>query len=238
MDYPFAMIKVVALDADDTLWHNEPLFTETKNRFRDLLAGYHSPEWIEERLYETEIKNLRHFGYGIKSFALSMIETAIELTEGRVKGSEIQEIMNFATDMLNAPVCLLDGVEQAVSQLAESHDLMLVTKGDLFDQESKLARSGLGDFFKDVEVVTEKSRATYEGIAAKKGIEPREFLMVGDSLKSDILPVIDAGGRAIHVPYATVWGHETVPDDVIRTYEFASVPTISEVPAIVAALGG
>ncbi len=232
------MIKVVALDADDTLWHNEPLFTETKNRFRDLLAGYHSPEWIEERLYETEIKNLRHFGYGIKSFALSMIETAIELTEGRVSGSEIQEIMNFTTDMLKAPVCLLDDVEQAVSQLAESHDLMLVTKGDLFDQESKLARSGLGDFFKDVEVVTEKSQATYEGIAAKRGIEPQEFLMVGDSLKSDILPVIDAGGRAIHVPYATVWVHETVPDDVIRTYEFASVQAISEVPAVVAALAG
>ncbi|MFQ5703232.1 MAG: HAD family hydrolase [Gemmatimonadales bacterium] len=227
------MIKIVALDADDTLWHNEPLFTQTKNRFRDFLSGYHDPEWVEERLYDTEIKNLRHFGYGIKSFALSMIETAIELTEGRISGGEVQEIMNFAKEMLAAPVCLLDGVEETVAQLAREHYVMLVTKGDLFDQESKLARSGLGDLFSDVEVVTEKTCSTYQTIATRKNVKPHEFVMVGDSLKSDILPVLDAGAHAIHVPYSTVWEHEAVSEEVLAGYDFPRARDIWDVPRIV-----
>ncbi len=226
------MIDLIAFDADDTLWHNEPLFIDTKARFTKLLSAYHSSEWIEERLYETEIRNLHNFGYGIKSFALSMIETAIELTEGRIQGHEIQQLVDFAKEMVNAPIRLLDGAEETVRHLADEYPLMLVTKGDLFDQESKIARSGLGDLFSHVEVVSEKDRSTYEGILTRRGISPRGFVMVGDSLRSDILPVVDIGGRAIHVPYESAWRHEEVPDDVASRYSFPTAAGIREVPAL------
>ncbi len=232
------MIKIVAFDADDTLWHNETLFLATKDKFTQLLAPYHSASWIEERLYETELRNLRHYGYGIKSFTLSMIETAIELTEGRIKGSEIQEIVAFAKEMVNTPVELLDHVETTIASLAKDYNLMVVTKGDLFDQESKIARSGLGDHFIHVEVVTEKDKSTYEGITRKLGIEPGEFVMVGNSLKSDILPVVEAGGQAVHVPYLTEWQHEAVPDHVADSYKFHRADNIRDVPAIVTQLAG
>ncbi|NIM51316.1 MAG: HAD-IA family hydrolase [Gemmatimonadales bacterium] len=227
------MIKTVAFDADDTLWHNEPLYSETTERFRRLLSAYHSPQWIGERLYETETRNLQHYGYGIKSFTLSMIETAIELTEGRIKGSEIQEILRFAKEMLQAPVRLLDHAAETVKRLAESYELMIITKGDLFDQESKVARSGLGDYFAAVEIVTEKDPQTYRAVASKSGVEMREFLMVGDSLKSDVLPVLEAGGHAIYVPYATPWQHETVPAEVASRYDFMRAGSIREIPGII-----
>lgn len=230
------MIKTIAFDADDTLWHNEPLFTDTQQRFRELLAAYHDPEWIADRLYETEMRNLQHYGYGIKSFTLSMIETAIELTEGRIKGSEIQEIVAFAKSMLEAPVNLLEGVEETIRYLSTSYPLVIITKGDLFDQESKIARSGLGDLFSRVEVVTEKSRSTYEAIARKLELEPSEFVMVGDSLKSDVLPMIDLGGHAIHVPYQTVWKHEVVSEETLRQYKFLRAESVRDVPGLVTQL--
>lgn len=230
------MIDVIAFDADDTLWHNEPLFLDTKNKFQKLLAAYHSPEWIEQRLYETEMRNLEHFGYGIKSFTLSMIETAIELTEGRVSGSDVQQIIDLAKAMLDTPIRLLDGVEETITALAVTCPLALVTKGDLFDQEAKIARSGLGDLFQTVEVVTTKDRSTYRAITKKLGVAPSCFLMVGDSLKSDILPVLDIGGNAIHVPYHTTWRHEEVPSDVVSRYDFASAASIKEVPRLIGEL--
>ena len=229
-------VEVVALDADDTLWHNEPLFLDTKNKFQKLLATYHSPEWVEQRLYETEVRNLEHFGYGIKSFMLSMIETAVELTEGRVSGADIQQIIDFGKSMVNNPVRLLEGVEETVKNLAAKYDLVLVTKGDLFDQESKLARSGLGDSFDAVEVVTEKVPSTYKSITGKLGVKPESFVMVGDSLKSDILPVLDIGGNAIHVPYHTTWKHEEVSSDVVSRYDFVSAASIREIPRLVGEL--
>jgi putative hydrolase of the HAD superfamily len=228
--------ELIAFDADDTLWHNEPLFLDAKGRFKQLLAAYHAPEWIEARLDDTEIRNLRHFGYGIKSFALSMIETAIELTEGRITGREIQQVLDLAKEMVNAPLRLLAGAEDTVRSLAQRHRLILITKGDLFDQESKIARSGLGDLFHDVEVVTEKRRATYEAIVDKHGVAPQAFLMVGDSLRSDILPVVEMGGHAIHVPYDTTWRHEEVPQDVVAQYDFAQADGIRDVARIVAQL--
>ncbi len=231
------MIDIVAFDADDTLWHNEPLFVDVKGRFCDLLAPYHTSDWIAERLYETETRNLKHFGYGIKSFALSMIETAVELTEGRIRGHEIQQLVDFAKEMVRAPIRLLEGAESSIRTVASRHTMMLVTKGDLFDQESKLARSGLGDLFSNVEVVSVKDRATYEGIAARLGLEPSQFVMVGDSLKSDILPVVEMGGHAIHVPYETTWEHEHVPPEVADRYEFLRARRIGDVPAILADLG-
>ncbi len=231
------MIDLIAFDADDTLWHNEPLFIDTKARFAKLLSAYHSSEWIEERLDETEIRNLHHFGYGIKSFALSMIETAIELTEGRIKGNEIQQLVDFAKEMVSAPIRLLEDAEETVKKLAVDYPLMLVTKGDLFDQESKIARSGLGDLFAHVEVVSEKDRSTYEGILTRRGIAPSGFVMVGDSLRSDILPVVDLGGQAIHVPYESTWKHEEVSEEVASRYSFSRAAGIGEVPALLKKMG-
>lgn len=226
-------IHVVAFDADDTLWHNEPLYAATTSRFRELLAAYHSAEWIEQRLYDTEIRNLRRYGYGIKSFTLSMIETAIELTEARIRAVDVLEILQFGVAMLDAPVHLIDGAREAVIQLADSYKLIVVTKGDLLDQESKLARSGLGDSFSDMEVVSEKSRLTYQQVCARHGVEPSEFVMVGDSLRSDVLPAVDAGCHAIHVPYETPWQHELVTGEDLRGREFVSASGILTVPQLV-----
>lgn len=217
-------IDVIAFDADDTLWHNESLFTLTQAKFKQLLAAYHSDEWIETKLNETERRNIEHFGYGIKGFTLSMIETAIELTEGRISGAEIQEIIGYARAMLEAPVELLDGVGQTISRLASEYQLMLITKGDLFDQESKIARSGLGDYFSRVEIVSEKNASVYRAIIARHRFDPQRFLMVGNSIKSDILPAIEAGARAVYVPYHLTWVHERVTD-----YDRASFSEIAHI---------
>ncbi len=222
------MLKLIAFDADDTLWHNEPLFHATESQFAEMLARYHSAEWIRERLFATEMKNLGHFGYGIKGFILSMIETAIELTEGRVSGGEIQRILNWGHEMLMAPVDLLDGVRETIAELAPSYRLMLLTKGDLFDQEAKLARSGLGEHFHAVEIVSKKDAQTYATILARHAVAPTEFLMVGNSLKSDVLPAVEAGARAVHIPYALTWAHERVDEDAVRGKEFVRLETISE----------
>ncbi len=227
------MVELVAFDADDTLWHNEPLYARTTTRFRELLSSYQSSAWIDERLSETELRNLRHYGYGIKSFSLSMIETAIELTEGRIKGHEIGEILSLAKEMLAAPVQLLHGVAETITELASSFRLVLVTKGDLFDQESRIARSGLGDCFSEIEIVSDKDKTLYAQIASRNGIEPRQLVMVGDSLRSDVIPAIEAGCLAIHIPYGTVWQHEVLPDEVVQQYSFLRADSIEEVPRLI-----
>lgn len=206
------MIRVIAFDADDTLWHNEPYYRDAEAAFRRMLASYHEEDWIQERLFSTEMRNLGHFGYGIKSFVLSMIETAVELTEGRVSGPEIQAIMDLGKGMLAHPVELLPHVENTLRALQGRYRLMVITKGDLLDQEGKLARSGLDSHFTAVEVVSEKDEAVYRAILARYQIEPAEFLMVGNSLKSDILPVVALGAQAVHIPYATTWIHEHVEE--------------------------
>ncbi len=231
------MYDVIAFDADDTLWHNEPHFHETQRRFGELLSRYHAPEWIAERLYATELRNLRHFGYGIKGFTLSMIETAIELTEGRVSGDEVRQVLEWGREMTTAPVELLDGVADTIRALAGRYRLMLVTKGDLFDQEGKLARSGLGDFFDVVEVTADKTPATYAGILQRHGVASRRFLMVGNSLRSDVLPVLDVGGTAIHIPYPLTWAHEQVDPSALEGRPFVQLERIGEVPGWLEAAG-
>ncbi|MGZ8831438.1 MAG: HAD family hydrolase [Thermoanaerobaculia bacterium] len=221
------MFDVIAFDADDTLWHNESVFQATEKQFSELLAHHHSPDWVRERLFATETRNLRHFGYGVKGFILSMIETAIELTEAEIRGDEINQIIKWGHEMLRAPVQLLEGVRETVDVLSRGHKLMLVTKGDLFDQESKLARSGLGEYFYDVQIVSEKDAATYKRVISRSGTAPQKFLMVGNSLKSDILPALDAGAMAVHIPYYTTWAHEQVgPHD----REVVALGAISELP--------
>lgn len=225
------MIQVVAFDADDTLWHNEPIFQAAESRLVELLTPYHPEPWIRERLFATEMKNLRHYGYGVKGFVLSMVETAIELSESRVTGREISEILGWGQSMLTQTVELLDGVPETVQELAADYKLMLLTKGDLFDQESKLARSGLGEFFSYVEIVSTKDASTYQRLIARHALSPQTFVMVGNSLKSDILPALDAGAHAVHVPYHTTWAHEAVPEDALHGRSFAQVTSIRDLPA-------
>ena len=223
-------IDVIAFDADDTLWLNEDYYLDVHQRYFGLLTAYHETEWIERRLYETEVKNLAHFGYGAKSFTLSMIETAIELSEGRISAAEIQQIIEMGKEILTTPVELLDGVAETIPQLAESYALMVVTKGDLLHQETKIAQSGLGDYFRWAEVVSEKDAATYARIVARYGIAPERFLMVGNSLKSDVLPVLAMGGRAVHIPYQTTWEHERVAPEALRGKEYAELAHIGLLP--------
>jgi putative hydrolase of the HAD superfamily len=222
------MIKTIAFDADDTLWHNERIFLSAKEKYKRLLSKYHDGRWIEERLDEAEMRNIKHFGYGIKGFTLSMIETAVELTEGRVRGHEIREIMAYAREMLAAPIEVLEGVEETIVILAENYHLMVITKGDLFDQEAKLARSGLGEYFADVEVVSHKTGAVYRKITDRYEIDPPTFVMVGNSLRSDILPVLEIGAQAVHIPYETEWFHEMVTAEELKDKEFVRLGRISE----------
>jgi putative hydrolase of the HAD superfamily len=200
--------EIIAFDADDTLWHSERLYVNAQARLKALLAQYHSPEWLEERLYQTEMRNLQHFGYGIKAFVLSMIETAVQLSEGRIAGSDVQAIIDLAKEMLAADVELLEHVAETLTSLAQTYALMLITKGDLRDQELKIARSGLARHFRHIEIVSDKSRESYHRLLQRHGIAPERFLMVGNSLRSDILPVLALGASAVYVPYQLTWAHE------------------------------
>jgi putative hydrolase of the HAD superfamily len=203
-----ARFDLVGFDGDDTLWHNERLFVAVQEQFKELLAGYLPLDGIDDRLYETEMRNLPQFGYGIKGFALSMIETAVELTGGRVTGTDVHRIIALAKGMMTAEVELLPHVAATVEALAADHELMLVTKGDLRDQERKIERSGLARHFRAVEIVSDKSRDSYDALLKKHGTVPGRFLMVGNSLRSDILPVLAMGGCAVHIPYEFTWTHE------------------------------
>jgi putative hydrolase of the HAD superfamily len=227
------MIRVIAFDADDTLWHNEAYYRDAEATFRRMLATYHDEAWIQERLFATEMRNLGHFGYGIKSFVLSMIETAIELTEGQVTGREIQTLVDLGREMLAHPVEPLPQVAETLAALHGKYRLMVITKGDLLDQEAKLARSNLDAFFSAVEVVSEKDEAVYRAILARHDLAPGEFLMVGNSVRSDILPVVALGGHAVHVPYATTWIHEHVED--VDATRFTTMEHVGLLPGWLAA---
>jgi putative hydrolase of the HAD superfamily len=224
--------RVVALDGDDTLWHNETLYSTSHDRFRDLLMRHveiSGPE-IDEILLGTERRNLSTYGYGIKGFVLSMVETAIEVTGGRIPAEDIQAILRFGRAMLEHPVELIDGAREVLDILrARHHEVWLITKGDLFDQESKIARSGLVELFHRIEIVSEKDEATYRRLLNRHGIGPDEFVMVGNSLRSDILPVTSIGARAFHVPYHVTWAHEVVSGDVAA--EFVTLSSLRELPA-------
>jgi putative hydrolase of the HAD superfamily len=199
------MIEVIAFDGDDTLWHSESVFAMTHEKFRELLEPYAAGPDVDAQLLATEAANLKLFGYGVKAFTLSMIETAIQLSGGRVGAADIQTILDAGKAMLAHPVQLLDGVDKVIDDLSGRYRLMVVTKGDLFHQESKLARSGLADRFWKVAIVAEKDELTYRRLCNEHGIDPSRLLMVGNSVQSDVLPVVALGGRAVHVPYAITW---------------------------------
>ena len=229
------MIDVVALDGDDTLWHSENQFVMTQDRFKALLEGHADPDELDARLMAHERENLQVFGYGVKGFTLSMIETAIEVTDGRIDTSVIQDIITGAKEMLQHPVELLDGVAETVAALVKDYRVMIITKGDLFHQESKVARSGLAEDMWQVEIVAEKDEPTYQRIFDRYGIDPATFVMVGNSVKSDILPVLALGGRAVHIEYELTWEMELADADKSHA-GYAELDTIRDLPALLATM--
>ena len=201
------MFDVIGFDADDTLWHNESIFTVTQEKFRTILHS-HNTELVNKTLSSTQIKNLKLFGYGIKGFILSMVETSIELTNGEINGNEIQKIIDFGREMLANPIELLPHVQEVIEDLSRKYRLLLITKGDLIDQETKIARSGLAEFFTGVEIVSDKNSETYEKILSRHEISASRFIMIGNSMRSDIVPIVQIGGQAVHIPYYSTWDHE------------------------------
>jgi putative hydrolase of the HAD superfamily len=222
------MFDVIALDADDTLWDNEYLYSEAKKKFIQLLSECSDPSACARRLDEIEMENVRCYGYGIKSFILSMIEAALELSEGRVAAEKIAAILGFARQMLSAEVRLIDGVGETLASLAQAYPLMLITKGDPSEQLRKIEDSGLGVYFRWVEVVADKSPAIYRSILERYGLQAERFLMVGNSLRSDILPVLEIGGQAVLIPYANTWAHEMNVGETLHTY--ATLADLRQLP--------
>jgi len=204
------MFDIIAFDADDTLWHNESLYSAALDGFKQLLAPYAPPELVASTLYETEMRNLAFYGYGIKSYALSMIETAVEISAGAIDGQGVLQVIGLAKDMINANTRLFDHALEVVTHLSAVYPLMIITKGDLLDQQRKLTRSGLKPCFRYIEIVTDKTPESYAALLERYQIDPARFLMVGDSIRSDILPVIALGGCAVHIPYHITWAHEHI----------------------------
>jgi putative hydrolase of the HAD superfamily len=228
-------IEVVAFDGDDTLWHSESHFVDAHHRFCTLLAPYvDDARLIDEQVIGTERANLALYGYGSKAFTLSLIETAITLTDGRITSQEITQILELGKRLLDHPIELLDGVAEVVDEVAATgRRLIVVTKGDLFHQESKVAGSGLADRFDRVEIVSEKDVPTYRRVIAAAGVEPGQFFMIGNSVKSDVLPVIELGGHAAHLPYTYTWEFEHVPGANGADHGYHELTSIRELPALV-----
>jgi putative hydrolase of the HAD superfamily len=224
------MIEVIGFDADDTLWHNETLYHQSKEDLSQILANYREPHETKSCLDKTEVANIEYYGYGIKSFTLSMIETAIDVSDGKVTAEEINSVITIAKMMLAAPVDLVDGVEATLDSLSSSYDLMLITKGDQFEQERKIRISGISNYFDYLEVVGEKSVSTYRRVLEKYNLEPTRFLMVGNSLRSDILPVLKIGGQAVYIPNETTWFHENADNQEIGDFEYVELEQIIQLP--------
>jgi len=201
------MFDVIAFDADDTLWHNEHNFTMIHSRFCEMLASYDS-ELVKQNLSKTHIKNIKIYGYGIKGFILSILETFIDIRGGEVEGREVRQILEFGREMLAAPIDLLPNVFDVIMDLSKEYKLMLITKGDLVDQEKKISLSGLLDLFKEIEIVSDKTEEAYKKILIRYKIDAPRFLMVGNSMRSDIIPVVQIGAHAVHIPYHSTWEHE------------------------------
>lgn len=228
-------VSVIGFDADDTLWQNEQYYKLTESHFRSLLVDYAEGDHISERLLQAEKRNLAHYGFGIKGFTLSMIETALDITEGRAPSSVISEILSIGRDLLSHPVECLPHARDALEALAGQYFLVLITKGDLFDQERKLAQSGLGDYFDAVEIVSDKTATTYRRIFGKHGEGPERAMMIGNSLKSDIVPAIAAGAWGVFVPHELTWVLEHV-EKPAEAPRFREIPDLGHVPDLVANL--
>lgn len=223
-------LKVIAFDADDTLWINEPLFQATEKKFCDMLEDFLPHHTVSRELLKIEIENMPLYGYGVKAFMLSMVEAAIKISDGTIGTAAIEKIIDLGKELLNAPVENIEGVEEVLKTLQNQgkYRLIMATKGDLLDQERKLEKSGLAKYFHHTEIVSEKHEAEYRRIIKHLDIEPSEFLMIGNSLKSDVLPILNIGGHGFHVPYHTTWAYEKVEKKVEHP-NFRQLNKISEV---------
>lgn len=212
------MIKVIAFDADDTLWHNEAFFRETEEKFCALLENYLPHHTVARELLKTEIENIGLYGYGIKAFMLSMIEAAIRITDKRLPNEAIEKIISYGRELLNKPVELIEGVEEVLQSLKGKYRLVMATKGDLLDQERKLKKSGLEQYFHHIEIMSEKKESDFQKLIRHLDVPPNQFAMIGNSLKSDIVPVLNLGGHAFHVPYHITWAHEHIETKLDHQY--------------------
>lgn len=225
-------LTTIGFDADDTLWHNERFFRITQDRFAELLREHVDGDHLSDRLLAAERRNLGHYGFGVKGFVLSMIETALEVTENRVPGEVLRELIDAGQDMLQHPIELLPHAKEAVEAIADTHRVLLITKGDLLDQERKLAQSGLGDLFDGVEIVSDKTPAVYTRIFADHGDGAARGLMAGNSMKSDVVPMVDAGGWGIYVPHGEEWAFEKAPaPDASPKYQ--ALDHLGQLPALI-----
>lgn len=229
-------IKVIAFDADDTLWVNEPFFREAEEKFASLLEDFMPQHGIMKELYRTEIENLSLYGYGIKGFMLSMIETAVRVTDHKMPITLVDKIIRIGHEMLEKPVELLPGVEEVLKALNGDYRMVLATKGDLVDQERKLRKSGLEKYFHHIEIMSEKRVGDYQKLIRHLDVQPSEFLMMGNSLKSDILPVLELGGHGIHIPFHITWVHEQIEHEVEHE-RFFKVENIAEAAELIQKIG-
>lgn len=220
--------KIIAFDADDTLFVNEPYFQETEHKFCDLMSDYLSHQGLSQELFKIEIQNLDLYGYGIKGYVLSMIEAAMKISNNTLSLEVIEKIIQYGKELLEKPIELLDGVEDTLKTLHGKYKLVVATKGDLKDQRSKLHRSGLGKYFHHIEVMSDKQEVDYTDLLKRLEIDPSDFVMIGNSLKSDVLPVLNIGGHAIHIPFHTTWEHEKI-DHTIEHPNFRTVEKISDI---------
>jgi putative hydrolase of the HAD superfamily len=229
-------LTIVGFDADDTLWHNERFFRLTQDRFEQLLADYADPAHLHQRLLEAERRNIAHYGFGIKGFTLSMIETALDITQNRVPASVIRELIEAGQEMLRHPIDLLPHARETVQAAAQNHKVLLITKGDLLDQERKLAQSGLGDLFDGVEIVSDKTPATYQALLQRHGVGATQAMMVGNSMKSDVRPMVALGGWGVFVPHGLTWEleHAEPPTDTTR---FRELPSLAGIPQLLHEIG-
>ena len=225
MEIDLKNITVIGFDADDTLWVNETYFREAEEK---LLDAYETKNTIDQELFKMEIKNLELYGYGIKGFVLSMIESALELSNNKVSHETLNKILDIGKEMISHPVELLDGVEEVLKELSKKYRLIVLTKGDLLDQERKLKRSNLLHYFHHVEVLSDKKEQNYQNLLDHLEIKVDEFLMVGNSLKSDVLPLINIGAKAIHVPFHTTWQHEEANENQTNGKEYKTIPQLKE----------
>ncbi|WP_276165952.1 HAD family hydrolase [Zobellia alginiliquefaciens] len=228
MEIDYSKIKVIGFDADDTLWINETYFREAEEKFSALLEGYETKNKIDQELFKMEIKNLELYGYGVKGFMLSMVESALELSNNQVSQQTIEDILNLGKEMLRQPVELLEDVRKVLRKLSGNYRLIVLTKGDLLDQERKLEKSGLSEFFHHVEVLSDKKEENYQHLLDHLEIDVKEFLMIGNSLKSDVLPLIDIGAQAVHVPFHTTWEHEQVKINE-GEYKYLKINKLSDI---------
>lgn len=227
------MIDVIAFDADDTLWDNEGFYIQAKERFKRLLAENHTPEQVERRLDEIEVHNVEFYGYGLKSFMLSMIETSAQLRGGQIESGIIQEIISIGKQILMTEVQPFEYAEAVLTELSQSYRLMLITKGDTFEQERKIKQSDLSRYFYTIDIISEKSSESYRALLDKYRIDPGRFLMVGNSIRSDILPVIRIGGKAMYIPYEHTWSHEMIDEPLAQEGAYYKVANLGELVGLV-----